>query len=262
MLISGLSKTISKNMKAFFTNHLNRRGRIIGEFSLIVIGVLVALTVETALDERQNEQLRDEYYSRVHADLIADKTAIESRIIFFRVVEQFNQDTLDWLESDVAVSQDVLLAAFYAAEVWPFVPNLSTYQDLQSTGNIRLMDNIDFRTSLAAYYNKAGTSAGGFNPSEDYRQIVRGVIPSRIQAQIRVNCPTTDDRDQKPTGFPPCALADVDYGQLTALFLPLKSDSQFRQTLTYRTSELGVMIYLLSQQLLFADEVLQHIPSP
>jgi hypothetical protein len=155
----------------------------------------------------------------------------------------------------------VLLAAFYAAEVWPFVPNISTYQDLQSTGNIRLMDNIDFRTSLAAYYNKAGASASGFNPSEDYRQIVRGVIPSRIQAQIRVNCPTTDDRDQRPTGFPPCALANVNYEQLTALFLPLKNDDLFRQTLTYRTSELGVMIYLLSQQLQFADEVLQYIPS-
>ena len=248
-------------MKSFLANHLSRRGRIVGEFFLIVIGVLVAFTVETALDERQNEQLRDEYYSRVRADLISDKSAIESRIEFFELVEQFNQDILDWLESDAAVSQDVLLAAFYAAEVWPFVPNISTYQDLQSTGNIRLMDNIDFRTSLAAYYNKAGASASGFNPSEDYRQIVRGVIPSRIQAQIRVNCPTTDDRDQRPTGFPPCALANVNYEQLTALFLPLKNDDLFRQTLTYRTSELGVMIYLLSQQLQFADEVLQYIPS-
>jgi len=248
-------------MKSFLANHLSRRGRIVGEFFLIVIGVLVAFTVETALDERQNEQLRDEYYSRVRADLISDKSAIESRIEFFELVEQFNQDILDWLESDAAVSQDVLLAAFYAAEVWPFVPNISTYQDLQSTGNIRLMDNIDFRTSLAAYYNKAGASASGFNPSEDYRQIVRGVIPSRIQAQIRVNCPTTDDRDQRPTGFPPCALANVNYEQLTALFLPLKNDDLIRQTLTYRTSELGVMIYLLSQQLQFADEVLQYIPS-
>ena len=248
-------------MKSFLANHLSRRGRIIGEFFLIVIGVLVAFTVETALDERQNEQLRDEYYSRVHTDLISDMAAIESRIEFFKLVEQFNQDILDWLESDAAVSQDVILAAFYAAEVWPFVPNISTYQDLQSTGNIRLMDNIDFRTSLAAYYNKADASASGFNPSEDYRQIVRGVIPSRIQAQIRVNCPTTDDRDQRPTGFPPCTLANVNYEQLTALFLPLKNDDLFRQTLTYRTSELGVMIYLLSQQLQFADQVLQYIPS-
>jgi hypothetical protein len=76
-----------------------------------------------------------------------------------------------------------------------------------------------------------------------------------------VNCPTTDDRDQRPTGFPPCALANVNYEQLTALFLPLKNDDLFRQTLTYRTSELGVMIYLFSQQLQFADEVLQYIPS-
>ena len=52
---------------------MNRRGIIIGEFFLIVIGVLVALAVETALDERQDDSLRDEYLARIAADVAADK---------------------------------------------------------------------------------------------------------------------------------------------------------------------------------------------
>ncbi len=64
---------------------------------------------------------------------------------------------------------------------------------------------------------------------------------------------------EKPTGFPPCDLPDVYYDELTRLFLPLKSDVAFRRTLTYRHSELGVMIYLLTQQVVFADVVLEQI---
>lgn len=248
-------------MKSLVQNHQRKRGRIIGEFFLIVIGVLVALAVETALHERQNDQLRDEYYSRVRDDLMSDKFAAESRIEFFTAVQQFNQDTLDWLESDATVSQDVLLAAFYAAELWPFVANRSTYQDLLSTGNIGLMDDIDFRTSLAAYYNRADASENGINPSEDYRQTVRGIIPSGVQELIRANCPTTDDMDQRPTGFPRCELPNINYDQLNALLVPLKSDQLFRQTLTYRTSEIAVMMYLLSQQIRYADAVLRYIPA-
>lgn len=233
--------------------------RLVGEFFLIVIGVLVALAVETALENRKDNQLRDEYIVRIKNDVSADKEAIENRIIFFSDAQRFSNDALAWSQSDAPVNEQLLLASFYAAEVWPFLPNLSTYDDLLSTGNIRMLDDIDLRMNLSAYYNKADVSRPGWSPSEDYRKIIRGIIPYDVQDKIRQNCPTTDILDEKPTGFPPCDLPDVDYDELTRLFLPLKSDVAFRRTLTYRHSELGVMIYLLTQQVVFADVVLEQI---
>ncbi len=233
--------------------------RLVGEFFLIVIGVLVALAVETALENRKDDQLRDEYLVRIENDVSSDKEAIEDRIDFFTDVQGFSNDVLTWLQSNEPVKQELLLASFYAAEVWPFVPNLSTYDDLRSTGNIRMLDDIDLRMDLSAYYNKADTSRSGWNPSEDYREIVRGIIPNDIQDKIRQNCPTTDTLDEEPTGFPSCDLPDIDYDELTRFFLPLKSDVAFRRTLTYRHSELGVMIYLLTQQVVLADGVLSQI---
>jgi hypothetical protein len=233
--------------------------RLVGEFFLIVIGVLVALAVETALENRKDDQLRDEYLARIENDVSSDKEAIEKRVDFFTDVQGFSNDVLTWLQSNEPVTQELLLASFYAAEVWPFVPNLSTYDDLRSTGNIRMLDDIDLRMGLSAYYNKADTSRGGWNPSEDYREIVRGIIPNDVQDKIRQNCPTTDTLDEEPTGFPPCDLQDIDYDELTRLFLPLKSDVALRRVLTYRHSELGVMIYLLTQQVVFADGVLSQI---
>ena len=159
--------------------------RLIGEFFLIVIGVLVALTVETALENRKDTQLRDEYIVRIHDDIASDKEAIENRINFFNDVQQFSKDVLAWSQSDASVNQELLLASFYAAEVWPFLPNLSTYDDLLSTGNIRMLDDIDLRMDLSSYYNKADISRSGWNPSEDYREIIRGIIPNDVQDKIR-----------------------------------------------------------------------------
>jgi hypothetical protein len=232
---------------------------MVGEFFLIVIGVLVALGLEAAFENRRDDGLRDEYISRLQHDIQTDRDAIVWRIEFFTAVKGFSNTMLDWLGTDAPADKDLLLASFYAAEAWPFFPNLSTYQDLQNTGNIRLLDDIDFRTSLSVYYIKANMARSGWNPSEDYREIIRGIIPNQVQGVIRSNCPTTDEMDLKPTGFPPCQLGAVDYERINELFAPLKDDVEFHRILTYRDSELGVMLYLLGQQIKFADEVLARI---
>lgn len=219
----------------------------------------MGLAVETALEERADDNPRSEYISRIKADIATDKQSIEYRIKFITAVSNFSRDTLDWAQSDLPVDKDVLLASFYAAEIWPFLPNVSTYQDLQSTGNIRLLENIELRTSLVKYHTQANASRPGWTPLEKYREIIRGVIPASVQDQIRSNCPTTDNLDQRSSGFPLCELNDIDYDQLTALFEPLRHDANFRQILTYRHSELKVVIRLLSQQAIIAGNVIARI---
>jgi len=238
---------------------MKKRGRKVGEFVLIVVGVFVALMLETMMSERNDGELRAEYLARIEFDMIADKQAIEYRIEFFTAVQQFSQEVIDWMQSDAPVDQSVLLAAFYAAEVWPFIPRLSTYQDLRSTGNFRLIDNIDLRSSLFNYYNKVDASRTGWNPSDEYRKIIRGVIPGNVQSQIRHTCPTTDGNDNLPTGFPPCDLESINFERMTTLFDPLRDDTSFLRILTYRHSELGVMVRLFRQQIESADFVLVHV---
>lgn len=239
---------------------MKKRGRKVGEFVLIVVGVFVALMLETMMSERNDGELRAEYLSRIKFDMIADKQAIEYRIEFFTAVQQFSQEVIDWTQSEAAVDKDVLLAAFYAAEIWPFRPRLSTYQDLQSTGNFRLIENIDLRSTVFNYYNKADASRPGWNPSDEYRKTIRGVIPGDVQSQIRNACPTTTDNDDlMPTGFPPCDVEAVNFERMTNLFDPLRNDTTFLRVLTYRHSEVGVMLRLFRQQVTYADAVLVQI---
>jgi hypothetical protein len=238
---------------------MKQQTKLVGEFILIVVGVLVALAVESALEDRADDELRDQYLTRLAMDLEADKTGLEGRIEFFTDVQRFSQDVLTWLDGDAPLDRRVLLASFYAAEVWPMSASTSTYRDLHSTGNLRLLDDIDLRMKMAVYYNKADSTESGMNPNEDYRGWIRGVIPTNVQDLIRAHCPTTDEMDLMPTGFPPCSLPGVDYDQMNQLFAPLRQSEELRRILTYRHSEIGVMIYLLRQQVTFADEAIQQL---
>lgn len=238
-------------LRSIFKN----RGGLIAEFVLVVAGVLVALAVDTAIEDRRDKQLRDKYIERIQADVEEDRQALEHRIEFFSDVQGFTEQFIDWLNSDDPVSNEVVLAAFYAAEVWPFIVKGHTYQDLLSTGNIRLIDDINLRTSLASYHNRANTAQSGWTPTETYRQTIRGVIPIRIQETIRSKCPTLTALTGEPTGFPPCELGAVNYEELEKKFAALKGDREFLRWLTYRHSELGVVIYLLGQQLAAAEEL-------
>ena len=230
------------------------RGRIVGEFVLIVLGVLSALMVDTWIETRNDDKLRVEYETRLLDDLNADREAIKHRIEFFAAVRVFGMDTLDRIRSGEPVSQDALLAAYYAAEIFGFMPIEHTYADLQNTGNIRLLRDIELRIALAAYHNKSATVSAA--NSEAYREIVRGIIPWHIQKAIRKNCPTTDPSDSVPTGFPECTIPHVGSDESTKIFAVLAAHPGIEEILTYRISEVDVDVFLLSVQKAAAQEVI------
>ncbi len=223
-----------------------RRGRIVGEFFLVALGVLAALMVDTWIEQRNDDNLRQEYLARLADDLEADRQNLEYRISFFTSVHAFGLQTLEKLRSDGPVDQDAILAAYYASENFEFWPIRNTYEDLQSTGNIRLLDDIELRLALASYYSKA--SIEGTTLEESYRQLVRGVIPWRIQAAIREHCPTTDHTDEVPTGFPACTLPGISADEVNAVFAALRAYPGIFEILTYRVSDVDVAVYLYQVQ--------------
>ena len=223
-----------------------RRGRIVGEFFLVVLGVLAALMVDTSIEQRNDDNLRQEYLARLADDLEADRQSLDYRISFFTSVHSFGLQTLARLQTDGPVDQDAILAAYYASENFGFRPLENTYQDLQSTGNIRLLGELELRLALASYYRKI-LSEGG-NPSEAYREVVRGIIPWKIQAAIREHCPTTDDIGEVPTGFPPCTLPGISADEVNEVFQALGAHVGIFELITYRVSDVDTSVYLFKAQ--------------
>ena len=233
------------------------RGRIVGEFFLVVLGVLTALMVDTWIEQRNDDKLRQEYLARLTGDLEADRQSLEYRILFFTSVRSFGLQTLEKLRSGGPVDQDAILAAYYAAENFEFWPIGNTYEDLQNTGNIRLLDDIELRLALASYHSRA--SVARTNLTESYRKLVRGVIPWKIQAAIREHCPTTDQNDEVPTGFPPCTLPGISADEVNAVFAGLRAYPGIVEILTYRVSDVDVAVYLYQVERQMVLDVLARL---
>jgi len=234
------------------------RGHHVGEFVLVVLGVLVALMVDSWIADRQDVQLRSEYLSRLADDLETDLQNFDYRIEFFTGVESFGLKTLDRLRSEEEQGVDAVIGAFYAAENYEFDIIDNTYNDLQNTGNIRLLSDIELRMSLASYHSRA-TAQNNELLDDEYRRIVRGIIPWRIQNLIRINCPTTAVSDSRPTGFPPCSLAGVSDAEARAVFEKIKSYPRIFEILTYRVSQVGVVVWLFSGQRRAASDLLSEL---
>ena len=224
--------------------------RMVGEFVFIVLGVLSALMVDTWIEQREDDDLRQQYRDRLSADLETDLQNLDERISFFTAVRSFGIQTIEWIQSDEEIGREGILAAYYASEVWRLLPIQSTYEDLQSTGNMRLLRDIDLRLALAAYYNQIVTLDGALGPvaTQNYRQAVRGVIPWEIQAEIREKCPTSDAMNRVSTGFQNCPLPDFSEDAANEVFSAIRDHPQIIEITTFRVSEISTMLFLYNMQ--------------
>lgn len=233
------------------------RARFVAEFVLIVFGVLVALMVDSWIADRQDERLRLEYLSRLADDMRADVRNLRYHIEFFSEVKRFGMKTLERLQSSSPVELDAVIAAYYAAETYPFSATDHTYIDLQNTGNARLLRDIELRTSMAAYYILLDTASSILD--EEYRRVVRGIIPYHLHQAIREHCPTTVGAEQIPTGFPPCELPGIDPDAANAVFSAIRSHPGMSELLNYRVSQADVAVILFEAQEQGALELLRYL---
>jgi len=132
--------------------------RLIGEFTVIVVGVLTALAVDQWSQARQDRSTEASYLARVEADLVADSAMLETRIrssgqgldrlraLFIEVqaadrVVDLSGDDEDW---------------FYLVGDG-FAPSAtrSVFDELISTGRLGLIEDEEVRTTLLSYYRES-----------------------------------------------------------------------------------------------------------
>ena len=112
----------------------------IGEIVLVVIGILIALQINNANENRKSNNIKYNYYNQIVVDLNKEIENINSRIIFldscittsdryFKYTEIPNLETIQIFEELSKVKLNFRYLAF----------NTNTIQTLESTGDVKLM---------------------------------------------------------------------------------------------------------------------------
>lgn len=253
------------------------------EFLVIALGVFSALLVDTWVEDRENDRREAEYRERLAMDLRRDIANLNAVVNYYHRIRDYGLMTLTDLDGDKDLDDFTLMfAAFNAAEEWGFSLESSTFNDMQSTGGLALIDDVQLRIDLADYHRLGRSREDIWNPPRAYRESVRGIIPNAFQAAIHESCVSNPETleplsaaDSAGASFPAsvepltgsatsvgfCGLEAVDF-DLARAAEELRSDPQVPRLLRFRNSEVRVAIALFEGQRQLAARLLEHLEAP
>ncbi len=147
----------------------------IGEIFLVVIGILIALSINNWNEQRKNHSLEKRYISELRYDLQKDSIAIQDmiktsdvqlrskRLLFmflenhsdYKMDDGFKTSLQELIYEEENVSDSI---GSHFNKLWlstyNFAPNKTTLAEMTSTGNIGLISNREVRRAVLETYNE------------------------------------------------------------------------------------------------------------
>jgi hypothetical protein len=166
---------------------------VIIELVVVVAGVFIALQVSNWNDSRKETALGRQYLGRLRDELAQDVQDLRSISMFWTRVGEYGKGALAYAEKGVLVDDSAwktLLAYYQASQVWPYRKPDVTFEEIRSSGDLRLIRNAELRARISRHYS----AGAGSQVSEvlalipRYRENVRGMTPWKIQEYIWANC--------------------------------------------------------------------------
>jgi len=125
----------------------------IGEIVLVVIGILIALSINNWNDNRKDERIEMTYYCRLQEDFELNKQLI--RELLDKSDHRIEVSKTLLLELDAGTSDHHYLMNTFLEAIRSdiYVPRNVTYLDLISSGNIKLLRDLPLKNSLILYFS-------------------------------------------------------------------------------------------------------------
>ena len=163
------------------------------EFILLVAGVFLGIQVANWNEERNDDVRAKAYLERIKDNLNTDLQAIKRREVFWKQVIDYGNSAIRYAETGELVDGSAgktVLAFYQASQLWPWVTNDTTYQELSNGGELGLIKDGNFREALTKYYSEgAGNDLDYILSSQpEYRKIVRGLTPVAVSNHVWAKC--------------------------------------------------------------------------
>jgi len=126
----------------------------IGEIVLVVIGILIALQINTWNEDYKNSKRERGYLINLQQDLMADSLRLSELKHNFELAERSKRSFGKIIEGQNA-SLDSLTVHFYNQTdiITDFVPNSTTLDELKYSNGLNLISNPQLRRQIVTLYN-------------------------------------------------------------------------------------------------------------
>lgn len=148
----------------------------IGEVLLVVVGILIALQINNLNEERKEAVLASTYIGNLRQDMNSDLETLESVLAALEFYEEEGFYSLNVIDGKIVEIDKV---RFLKSLIWNnhyqvFRPSRSTFDDLISSGNIRLIHNNGLKVALSRFYMQDDwTEQFGVRAKDTYWYVLR-----------------------------------------------------------------------------------------
>jgi hypothetical protein len=126
------------------------------EISVVVIGLMLAFQLDRWWEARGERVQESEYLARLIDDIESDISTIGDAIELARLRKEMVDLLIDVVENPAAATErPVLFVAAVQQSAFTYSPNLAshTFEEMRSTGNLRLLRDPDIKKALYGYYD-------------------------------------------------------------------------------------------------------------
>ena len=163
--------------------------RAFRDLALIVVGVLIALAVDQAVqsigERRRETQYLDALRENIEADLVTLRGPLQKELGQRESAAKLVIEGLNGKQVDPAL---MIAALDRAGHVAFFAPRRATFDDLVSTGNLRLIRSAEIRAALAAYYDVTQLNSSNELVRQEiwygYRPTIQTVLDPLVLAEV------------------------------------------------------------------------------
>src|SRR6185312_12002303 len=130
------------------------------ELVIVVVGILIALQVSNWNQDRVDHARAQQYYRRLHADLLVDRRNMDLTQAFWGKVGSYGNAAIANGETGKLVDGSewkTVLAWYQGSQILPFELSDTTYNEMRSGGDLALIADENLSKQLADYYRLSGT---------------------------------------------------------------------------------------------------------
>jgi len=226
----------------------------IGEIVLVVIGILIALSINNWNENSKNKKLETSYLIRISKDL--DNDLLESERTS-KLAQERNERVL-FLEQAVNNSQLVMESPDYFIKSivyagYTYRPAISnhSFEELKSSGRLELINNEELRVSIAKYYDYEFSYSQFDFIKEDiqlkYNEYSRGILN---QEQLNWVITTYDLPD---------SVSNISDNELDEIYQKFLSKREFHSILPYVFESKYEFIFAMDESRKRAQKLKQEI---
>lgn len=126
----------------------------IGEIALVMIGILLALQVNNWNEHRKSKIEERDILQRLQLDLIDDIKTLQYQLDFKKDMIESYKICLDILSEEKFATKEEFMNHFSSIlQVGAVKLNMTTFNNLQTTGQIRLIKSNELADNIVNYYN-------------------------------------------------------------------------------------------------------------